>query len=78
MITHPLPVGTRVRHIAQEWARTSTATITAVDGPFLGENYDYTVLATRFFADAPGPDNPETRITQWSSRATVPTEESPR
>lgn len=73
-MTHPLPVGTRVRHYGQQWtaARTGTATVRAVKGPYSDGTYEYRILATEDFSRRPGPDNPETRDTWWSSEATIP------
>jgi len=71
----PLPVGTRVYHGGQIWARTlpgGTGYITGVMGPYHDDTYEYFVTTTENFASRPGPDNPETRPTQWSSRVTLP------
>lgn len=65
----PLPVGTRVWHINQQWARSATAEITAVMGPYNDGSYEYMVLAGENFARQLGPDNPMTRVAQWSSFA---------
>lgn len=80
MSEHPLPVGMRVRHYGQQWsaARTGTATIRDVKGPYNDGSYEYRVLATEDFARRTGPDNPETRDTWWNSAATVPAKEPPR
>ncbi len=81
MATHPLPVGTRVRHYGQQWAaaRTGTATIRETKGPWPDGTYEYRVTAGVDFSRRTGPDNPETRETWWSSEATIPaTEERAR
>lgn len=74
----PLPVSTRVYHHSQQWpgARRGTATITAVKGPYYDDTYEYEVLTGVDFSRSPGPDNPETRTTWWSSLATSPAEEA--
>jgi hypothetical protein len=74
MSTHPLPVGARVRHYGQQWpaARQGTATVREVVGPLHDSSYEYRVTATEDFSRRPGPDNPETRNTWWSSTATIP------
>lgn len=70
---HPLPVGTRVRHYAQQWpsARQGTATITGVKGPYRDGTFEYEVLTGEEFSRMPGPDNPQTRVTWWPSDATI-------
>lgn len=72
-MNHPLPAGTRVRHYGQQWsaARRGTATIREVRGPWHDGTYEYRVDATEDFSRQPGPDNPETRSTWWSSEATI-------
>lgn len=74
MNAHPLPVGTRVRHYGQQWtaARAGTATVREVNGPLHDGAYEYRVDATQDFSRRPGPDNPETRSTWWSSETTIP------
>lgn len=76
----PLEPGTRVRHYGQQWsaARQGTATVREVRGPWPDGSYEYRVDATEDFSRQPGPDNPETRSTWWSSWATVPAEEPTR
>lgn len=76
----PLPVGTRVRHYGQQWsaARRGTATIREVKGPLYDGSYEYRVDATEDFSRQPGPNNPETRSTWWSSETTIPTPQAPR
>lgn len=73
-IPGPLPAGTRVRHYSQQWtaALTGTATIREVKGPYSDGAYEYRVTTTQHFSRPPGPDNPETRETWWSSLATIP------
>lgn len=69
---HPYPVGSKVRHINQEWAtgETFTAEITAVHEPYGDRTYEYTVLAGMFFAQRLDDiDNPMARPSLWSSRA---------
>lgn len=71
----PLPVGTRVVHISQEWAHSwnipnGTAEIVEVRGPYNDGSWEYRVLATQDFSRRPGPDNPMDRETWWSSLAT--------
>lgn len=77
--TQPLPVGARVRHYGQQWpaARQGTATIREVRGPWPDGSYEYRVDATQDFSRRPGPDNPETRETWWSSTATIPAAPTP-
>jgi hypothetical protein len=77
--THPLPVGTRVRHYGQQWpaARQGTATVREVKGPYQDGSYEYRVTAGQDFSRRIGPDNPETRETWWSSTATIRTETTP-
>jgi hypothetical protein len=74
----PLFPSRRVYHCNQRWeaARRGTATITAVKGPYNDGSYEYEVLTTEDFSRRPGPDNPETRRTWWSSLATIPAEEA--
>lgn len=74
MNAHPLPVGARVRHYGQQWsaARAGTATVREVKGPLHDGSYEYRVDATQDFSRQPGPDNPETRSTWWSSETTIP------
>lgn len=73
MAEHPLPVGTRVRHYGQQWpaARSGTATIREVKGPWPDGSFEYRVDTTVDFSRRPGPDNPETRKAWWSSSATI-------
>jgi hypothetical protein len=79
MSTHPLPVGTVVRHYGQQFpaAREGTATITAVKGPYRDGSYEYEVETGRDFSRMPGPGNPPERR-WWSSFATIPAEGAPR
>ncbi len=76
---HPLPVGTRVHSLGQQWAaaRKGTATITAIKGPWPDGSYEYEVLTGVDFSRAPGPNNPQTRTTRWASYNTIPAEETP-
>lgn len=70
---HPYPVGSKVRHINQEWAtgETFTAEITGVKGQY-GDTYEYTVFAGLTFSLRLDEEtNPMIRETQWSSRATI-------
>jgi hypothetical protein len=74
----PLFPGTRVYHSNQVWAAalpSGTARIIAAvlccDG-----SYEYEVLTGEDFSCRPGPDNPETRRTWWSSLATIPAAEN--
>lgn len=71
--THPLPVGTRVRHYGQQWpaARTGTATVREAVGPQCDGSYEYRVTAGVDFSRRTGPGNPEVRETWWSSLAVV-------
>ncbi|MDX3020044.1 hypothetical protein [Streptomyces acidiscabies] len=75
MAEHPYPVGSRVRHYGQQWpaARRGTATVCEVVGPLRDGSYEYRVDAAVAFSRQPGPDNPETRSTWWSSDATTQT-----
>ncbi|UNZ20584.1 hypothetical protein [Streptomyces sp. 891-h] len=79
-MTHPLPVGTRVRHIGQQWhaACKGTATIREIEGPYSDGAYEYRVLATEDFSRRPSLDNPETRETWWASYSTIPAAEVTR
>lgn len=75
MTDRPLPVGTRVTHISQQWATSRTAPegtgkILEADGPYPDGSWEYRVLAARDFSRRPGPDNPLERETWWSSNAT--------
>ncbi|GHE09203.1 hypothetical protein [Streptomyces alanosinicus] len=72
---HPLPNGTRVTHINQEWARRlpgGTATILDRQGPWPDGSWEYLVRTTGDFSRQPSPDNPESRTTWWPSYATTP------
>ncbi|MCY0917038.1 hypothetical protein OS965_02455 [Streptomyces sp. H27-G5] len=74
---HPLPVGTRVTHINQQWANAhttpeGTAVIVEARGPYNDGSYEYRVLACHDFSRQPGPDNPLDRETWWSSLAVTP------
>lgn len=71
MITHPLPPGTPVRHVAQEWAREATAEVVHADGPDADGHYEYTVVAGQDFSRRLGFDNVMDRVEGWSSRATI-------
>lgn len=77
MTEHPLAVGTRVRHMGQQWgtARFGTATIQEVKGPYYDDSYEYLVTTGEDFSRSPGPGNPETRQTWWASYTTIPAEE---
>ncbi|MEV6840273.1 hypothetical protein AB0N17_38245 [Streptomyces sp. NPDC051133] len=82
MTGHPLPIGTRVSHINQQWARSlpdGTATVIGREGPWPDGSWEYQVHAARDFSRQPGPDNPESRTTGWPSWATTPslTKEKP-
>lgn len=81
-MTAPLPVGTRVTHINQQWANSvvaprGTAEILEARGPYNDGSYEYRVLAARDFSRRPGPDNPLVRETWWSSNATQPVRSQP-
>lgn len=74
----PLPTDTPVYHANQRWAAglgIATGTITEVKGPYYDDSYEYQVLTGENFARPPGPDNPQTRTTWWSSLTTIPVEE---
>lgn len=71
-----LPAGTRVKHVNQQWARTATATIRDIKGPYNDGSYEYLVTAGVDFSRPLGPDNPETHETWWSSLAVRPIEEA--
>ncbi|MBK3575951.1 hypothetical protein JHN63_19445 [Streptomyces sp. MBT65] len=82
MTRHPLPIGARVSHINQQWARSlpdGTATVIDRKGPWPDGSWEYHVRAARDFSRQPGPDNPESRTTWWPSWATTPslTKEKP-
>lgn len=73
-MTHPLPAGTRVAHVNQQWAtsRTApdgTAEILEARGPYNDGTWEYRVRACRDFSRRPGPGNPCDRETWWSSNA---------
>lgn len=73
-MTAPLPAGTRIAHINQQWAisRTSpggTAEILEARGPYNDGSWEYRVLACRDFSRRPGRDNPMDRETWWNSLA---------
>lgn len=74
---HPLPAGTRVRHVSQQWARAATATVRYVKGPYLDGAYEYLVTAGDDFSRRLSPTNPETRETWWASYATIAAKETP-
>jgi len=74
-VTAPLPVGTRVTHVNQQWATSivapeGTAEILEARGPYPDGSFEYLVLACRDFSRRPGPDNRMDRETWWSSNAT--------
>lgn len=72
----PLPVGTRVYHRGQHnWACLivgGTGVITEVIGPYNDGAYEYVVRTGEDISRRIGPDNPETRVTQWASYHTRP------
>lgn len=75
MTNQPLPAGTHVTHINQQWANTrttpdGTAEVLEARGPLNDDSYEYLVLACRDFSRRPGPDNPMDRKTWWNSNAT--------
>jgi len=79
MTAQPLPVGTRVYHARQEWARRenlATGTVREIKGPYHDGTYEYVVTTGEDISRRLGPDNPETRTTQWSSWLTAPVGES--
>lgn len=72
---HPLPVGTRVRHIGQQWShaiRVGTGNIIGSKGPYHDGAYEYLVRTTKDFSRRSSDDNPETSERWWASYATVP------
>lgn len=71
-MTHPLPVGSRVRHYSQQWARAATATIREIKGPYSDGSYEYRVTCGVDSSRRLGLDDPETREAWWSSLATHP------
>lgn len=78
MDLHPLPVGTRVAHYGQKWAWSggiATATIREVLRQEHDGAWEYLVTACEDISRRPGPDNPETRETQWASYHTMIVEE---
>lgn len=67
----PYPPGTRVFHGGQIWARSrpgGTAEVLRAEGPDRHGDYEYLVRTGEDFSRQPGPGNPETRETWWSSR----------
>lgn len=71
VFVHPLAQGTRIRHVNQAWAKEATAEVRVAHGPYGDDSYEYEVVAGEVFASPLGPDNPMTRLTQWSSQAIV-------
>lgn len=73
----PLAVGTRVRHVSQQWATGDiwTAEITRVSNRWWDGTFEYDVLAGELFACRLSETNPMTRVTTWSSRCTIPVED---
>lgn len=72
---HPLPVGAKVFHSGQQWARSldgGTAVVRKVIGPLRDGAYEYVVDACQEFSRRPGPDNPMDWRTQWASYYTQP------
>lgn len=72
---HPLPVGAKVFHVGQLWARTligGTAVVVEVKGPYRDGAYEYVLDACQEFSRRPGPDNPMNQRSQWASYATRP------
>lgn len=71
----PLPVGTAVTHVSQQWAPRilgGTAVIREVKGPYYDGSFEYLVCACRDFSRRPAADNPMDRETWWSSLAVRP------
>ena len=69
---HPLPIGTRVCHQGQQWHRShmgGTATVVGVYGPLRDGTFEYRVMAGVEFSRQTDGDNPEERLTDWSSSA---------
>ncbi len=82
MSTHPLPVGTRVYHDVQVWARSisgGTGEIRKVKGPDHRGEYEYLVRTGHDLSRRSGRDNPETDERWWASYRTCParTKETP-
>lgn len=74
MPEHPMPNGTRVRHISQEYPRAfskGTGNIVAAKGPYSDGAYEY-LVRTHDITLAPESDSPETVETWWASYATAP------
>jgi hypothetical protein len=74
-VSAPLPIGTRVTHVNQQWATSSTAPdgtaeILEADGPYPDGSWEYRVRAARDFSRLPASDNPMDRESWWSSNAT--------
>lgn len=77
MTNHPLPAGTRVTHINQQWANhhttpDGTAEILEARGPYPCGTWEYKVRRCRDFSRRPGPDNPMDAETWWTSPAVRP------
>ncbi|MFI0966970.1 hypothetical protein ACH4S8_37150 [Streptomyces sp. NPDC021080] len=69
-----LAVGTRVRHVSQQWATSvvapkGTAVVVAVGREHHDGTCEYEVMAGQDFSRRVGPDNPMTRPAEWNSNA---------
>ena len=66
--------GTRVYHIAQEWARSlpgGTAVVIEVKHHAFRDHVEYKVRTGVQFSMPPGPSNPQTREEWWNTNAVL-------
>lgn len=79
-IEHPLDVGARAYHTAQQWGYRypeGTAVVLSREERPPG-HWEYRVRTGRDFSRPPGPDNPEDRETFWPGWALRPVSEGTR
>lgn len=71
-LEHPVPAGTSVYHVNQEWARDlpgGTAVVVEAHGPGPDGTWVYEVLACMEFALRPSDTNPQLRPARWPGAA---------